>query len=192
MPTGCWVLNPYSYILGGFIWHRMINLTRFMSCIINLCTKSPIVLQNFEDTEDVLQEAFIRIDKNISKVSDPSSPKTKNFVVIITKRLALNMLRKKKGIQVEELLATLEDVRIEASPERANETKTVQELVKMAIRDLPERYRDCLFLALIDEYTPKEIAYILEMKEQSIYKRLKRGKKMLQDRLADMGVTYED
>lgn len=150
------------------------------------------ILQNFEDTEDVLQEAFIRIDKNISKVSDPSSSKTKNFVVIITKRLALNMLRKKKGIQVEELLATLEDVRIEASPERANETKTVQELVKMAIRDLPERYRDCLFLALIDEYTPKEIADILEMKEQSIYKRLKRGKKMLQDRLADMGVTYED
>lgn len=35
------------------------------------------ILQNFEDTEDVLQEAFIRIDKNISKVSDPSSPKTK-------------------------------------------------------------------------------------------------------------------
>lgn len=26
------------------------------------------ILQNFEDTEDVLQEAFIRIDKNISKV----------------------------------------------------------------------------------------------------------------------------
>ena len=75
------------------------------------------------------------------------------------------MLRKKKGIQVEELLATLEDVRIEASPERANETKTVQELVKMAIRDLPERYRDCLFLALIDEYTPKEIADILKIEE---------------------------
>lgn len=150
------------------------------------------ILQNFEDTEDILQEAFIRIDKNISKISDPFCPKTKNFVVLITKRLALNMLRKKKGIQVEELSATLEDVRIEASPERTNETKTVQELVKMAIRDLPERYRDCLFLSLIDEYTPKEIAEMLEMKEQSIYKRLKRGKKMLQTRLAEMGVTYED
>lgn len=150
------------------------------------------ILQNFEDTEDVLQEAFIRIDKNISKISEPFCSKTKNFVVIITKRLAINMLRKKKGIQVEELLATLEDVRIEASPERANETKTIQELVKMAIRDLPERYQDCLFLSLIDEYTPKEIADMLEMKEQSIYKRLKRGKKILQDRLAEMGVTYED
>lgn len=150
------------------------------------------ILQNFEDTEDVLQEAFIRIDKNISKISEPFCSKTKNFVVIITKRLALNMLRKKKGIQVEELLATLEDVRIGASPERANETKTIQELVKMAIRDLPERYQDCLFLSLIDEYTPKEIADMLEMKEQSIYKRLKRGKKILQDRLAEMGVTYED
>ena len=150
------------------------------------------ILQNFEDTEDVLQEAFIRINKNISKISDPFCPKTKNFVVIITKRIALNMLRKKKGIQAEELLATLEDVRVDASPEKANETKTVQELVKMAIRDLPDRYRDCLFLSLIDEYTPKEIACILEMKEHVIYKRLERGKKMLQNRLTDLGVTYED
>ena len=150
------------------------------------------ILQNFEDTEDVLQEAFIRINKNISKISDPFCPKTKNFVVIITKRIALNMLRKKKGIQAEELLATLEDVRVDASPEKANETKTVQELVKMAIRDLPDRYRDCLFLSLIDEYTPKEIACILEMKEHVIYKRLERGKKMLQNRLIDLGVAYED
>ena len=150
------------------------------------------ILQNFEDAEDVLQEAFIRINKNISKISDPFCPKTKNFVVIITKRIALNMLRKKKGIQAEELLATLEDVRVDASPEKANETKTVQELVKKAIRDLPDRYRDCLFLSLIDEYTPKEIACILEMKEHVIYKRLERGKKMLQNRLTDLGVTYED
>lgn len=150
------------------------------------------ILQNFEDAEDVLQEAFIRINKNISKISDPFCPKTKNYVVIITKRIALNMLRKKKGIQAEELLATLEDVRVDASPERANETKTVQELVKMAIRDLPGRYRDCLFLSLIDEYTPKEIACILEMNEHVIYKRLERGKKMLQNRLIDLGVTYED
>lgn len=150
------------------------------------------ILQNFEDTEDVLQEAFIRINKNISKISDPVCPKTKNFVVIITKRIALNVLRKKKGIQVEELGITLEDARVEASPERANETKTVHELVKTAIRDLPDRYRDCLFLSLIDEYTPKEIACILEMKEYVIYKRLERGKKMLQSRLTDLGVTYED
>ena len=34
------------------------------------------------------------------------------------------MLRKKKGIQMEELLTTLEDARVEASPERANETWT--------------------------------------------------------------------
>ena len=69
-------------------------------------------------------EAFICINKNISKIADPFCPKTKKFVVIITKRIALNMLRKKKGIQMEELLTTLEDARVEASPERANETNT--------------------------------------------------------------------
>ena len=61
------------------------------------------ILQNTEDTEDVLQESFIRIEKNISKISDPFCPKTRNFVVIITKRLALNMLGKGKGNEAGEL-----------------------------------------------------------------------------------------
>ena len=150
------------------------------------------ILQNAEDTEDVLQESFIRIEKNISKISDPFCPKTRNFVVIITKRIALNMLRKKKGNEVVELLATHEDERMEVSPEKASEGKMVREMVKSAIRDLPDRYRECLYLYLLDEYTPGEIAEILEMKEQSIYKRLSRGKKMLREKLAERGVTYED
>lgn len=150
------------------------------------------ILQNAEDTEDVLQESFIRIEKNISKISDPFCPKTRNFVVIITKRIALNMLRKKKGNEVVELLATHEDERMEVSPEKVSEGKMVREMVKSAIRDLPDRYRECLYLYLLDEYTPGEIAEILEMKEQSIYKRLSRGKKMLREKLAERGVTYED
>lgn len=150
------------------------------------------ILQNTEDTEDVLQESFIRIEKNISKISDPFCPKTRNFVVIITKRLALNMLGKGKGNEAGELLATQEDERIDASPEKVSEGKMVREMVKSAIRDLPDRYRECLYLNLLDEYTPGEIAEILGMKEQSIYKRLSRGKKMLRERLAEIGVAYED
>lgn len=150
------------------------------------------ILRNTEDTEDALQEAFIRIDKNISKISDPFCPKTRNFVVIIVKRVAFDILKKKKGTVFEELSAALEDGGIEASPEKVSEEKTVFEMVKTAIRELPDRYRECLYLSLIDEYTPGEISDLLEIKKQSVYKRLKRGKKMLQNRLAEMGVSYED
>lgn len=149
------------------------------------------ILRNTEDTEDALQEAFIRIDKNISKISDPFCPKTRNFVVIIVKRVALDILKKKKGSAFEELSAALPDG-IAVSPEKVSEEKTAFEMVKTAIRDLPDRYRECLYLSLIDEYTPGEIADLLEIKKQSVYKRLNRGKKILQDRLAEMGVSYED
>lgn len=149
------------------------------------------ILRNTEDTEDALQEAFIRIDKNISKISDPFCPKTRNFVVIIVKRVALDILKKKKGSAFEELSAALSGG-IEVSPEKVSEEKSVFEMVKTAIRDLPDRYRECLYLSLIDEYTPGEIADLLEIKKQSVYKRLNRGKKMLQNRLAEMGVSYED
>lgn len=150
------------------------------------------ILKSTEDTEDALQEAFIRIDKNISKILDPFCPKTRNFVVIIVKRVALNILDKRKGIAFEELSAMLEDGSIEASPEKMSEEKTAWNFVKTAIQNLPYIYRECLYLSLIDEYTPEEIADLLEIKKQSVYKRLKRGKKMLQDRLAEMGVSYED
>lgn len=149
------------------------------------------ILRNTEDTEDALQEAFIRIDKNISKISDPFCPKTRNFVVIIVKRVALDIMKKKRRSAIEELSAALSDG-IAPSPEKVSEEKSVFEMVKAAIRDLPDKYRECLYLSLIDEYTPEEISDLLEIKKQSVYKRLNRGKKILQDRLAEMGVSYED
>lgn len=150
------------------------------------------ILQNPEDTEDALQEAFIRIDKNISKIIDPVCPKTRNFVVIIIKNVSFTMQKRKRGIEMEELSPALEDWRTEVSPERAGEEKSVQEMVKDAIRELPYIYRECLSLSLIEEYTPKEIADMLGKKEQSIYKRLKRGTKKLQEILTERGLTYED
>lgn len=44
------------------------------------------VLRNERDAEDAVQEGFLRIAKNISKILDVNSSKSKNFVVLITKR----------------------------------------------------------------------------------------------------------
>ncbi len=53
------------------------------------------ILKNHEDAEEALQEAFFRISKNISKISDTFCPQTKNYVVIICKKVALSMLKKR-------------------------------------------------------------------------------------------------
>ncbi len=150
------------------------------------------ILKNTEDTEDALQEAFLIIAKNISKISDPICPKTRNFVVIISRNVSLTMLKRRKDIRNEMLSPLLEDRRIEIMPEKAWEKKTVIGIIKEEIRELPSRYRDCLYLSLVEGYTPGEIADMLAVNVQSIYKRLKRGKKKLQGKLVERGVTYED
>ena len=150
------------------------------------------ILKNPEDTEDALQEAFIRISQNLSKISDPVCTKTKNFAVIICKNVSLSMLKSKKGKQTEELPLFVEDKRIMANPEAFGEDKYLLEQVKDMIRELPDGYRDYLYLSLIYEYTPKEIANLFGMKEQTVYKRLKRGKQKLQQKMKERGVGYED
>lgn len=150
------------------------------------------ILQNPEDTEDALQESFIRISKNISKISDPICTKTKNFLVIICRNISLNMLKSRKGKLTEELPLFIEDKRIMANPEAFSEDKYISDQIKHMIRELPDGYRDCLYLSLFYEYTPKEIASLLGIKEQTVYKRLKRGKQKLQEIMKEGGFDYED
>lgn len=149
------------------------------------------VLHNPDDAEDALQEAFIYIVKNISKISVPICPKTRNYVAIISRNNALTLLKKRKKASVEEIPPFLDDKRVWVNPEKVNEKQLVLDMVRDAIQELPKKYQDCLELSLFYDYTPREIADLLQVKEQSIYKRLNRGRKKLQERLKKRGLTYE-
>lgn len=53
------------------------------------------ILKDNNLAEDALQEAFIRIAKNLHKINEVSSPETKGFVVIIVKHVSISMLKDK-------------------------------------------------------------------------------------------------
>lgn len=52
------------------------------------------VLQNKEDSEDCVQETFIRIARNIKAIDDPYSAETLAYVMKAAKNNAINMLKK--------------------------------------------------------------------------------------------------
>ena len=54
------------------------------------------ILKNEQDAEDAVQDAFITISNNISKITEPVCEKTKYFALIIVKRKAIDILRKKR------------------------------------------------------------------------------------------------
>lgn len=54
------------------------------------------VLHDEHLAEDAVQEAFLRIARNFSKIGDVPCHQTRNFVVIIVRNVSLNILDTKK------------------------------------------------------------------------------------------------
>lgn len=149
------------------------------------------ILQHKEDAEEAIQETWIRIVQNLSKISDPYCPETKNFLVIICKNVSLTLLKKRKRVKVEELSDFLPDERLEVNPEEVNRVNEIIQLVTETILELPERYRDCMYLELIQELDYREIGLALGRKPETVRKQLQRGKKILREKLKERGVAYD-
>ena len=54
-----------------------------------------------------------------------------------------------------------------------------------AVMELPERYRNCLYLFYYEDYSIREIAQILEKPENTIKTNLKRGREALRTKLLE-------
>jgi len=50
-----------------------------------------------------------------------------------------------------------------------------------AVLQLPEKYRNCLYLFYYEDYSIKEIAQSLEMPENTVKTNLKRGRQALKE-----------
>ena len=145
------------------------------------------ILHNNEDAEDAVQETFMRVVENFSKISEPICPKTKNFLVIICKNVSLSMLRERNRASTAELPDNLPDERTGADPQETSSEKDLVRRVVGAILALPDRYRDCMYMELIQEMSYREIASALGQKPETVRKRLQRGKKLLREKLREMG-----
>ena len=55
------------------------------------------ILNNQDDSEDAVHEAFLSIIRNIKKIQDTDRPETRSYIVIITERKAINILQKRSS-----------------------------------------------------------------------------------------------
>lgn len=129
------------------------------------------ILPNEQDAEDAVQEAFLAIAKNFSKIFAVDSPKTKAFVVIVTESKAIDIARKnaRQGQQVP-----LEDL-----PGLSVQTQGEDGLTQCILR-LPARYRAWIQLHYAQGYTAEETAEILGLSKEAGYKLGQRAKQRLE------------
>lgn len=130
------------------------------------------ILSDQKDAEDAVQNAWIQVIENFSKISKITCGELLFWLVSITKNEALMILRKKrKTVPLEEW---------DAPTEVPNHDMNYQELVALFTR-LPETYRATLEMKFLLQYTDREIAVHLGISETAVSTRVNRGRTLLRE-----------
>ena len=134
--------------------------------------------------EDAVQESFLRISKNLERLEDIYSPETRGYILTITRNASLSVLKVRNGITDRECpLDEIENVQESCDLEQEVISKVGFEELVSTIRELPKIYADVLYMDWVMELSIHEISVQLGLQEDTVKKRINRGKKTLQKQL---------
>ncbi len=132
---------------------------------------------NEEKAYDAVQEAFIKLWENCSKVTPH---KAKAYVSTIANNLYLNVIKAEK-VRLKYADKTL--VISNESPEYILEEKQFHEKLEKALADLPENQRTTFLLNRIDGKKYAEIAEMENVSVKAIEKRMHLALKTLREKI---------
>ena len=138
------------------------------------------IVKNEYDAQDAVHDAFIKAFQNISKLENDINlgPWLKRIVV----NCALDFLRKRKKLNWLHDANHLPEAEEEQD---VYEEKSLKfEDIKKAIDDLKDKYRIIIVLYLIEDYSHKEIAQQLGLKESTVRNQYVRGKRLFKTTIA--------
>ena len=148
-----------------------------------LLHKAYDILRDPHLAEDAVSDAFLRIYKNIHKISDPHSNKSIAFIVTIVKNTALTIYNKANKARSEtmdfETMDTIQDEGFDL------ETHVISNITAAGIykyiNGLSEKRKQVFLLKYAYGYSHGEIGKLLDMTEGSVTVTLHRAKKDLRD-----------
>lgn len=139
-----------------------------------------------EETEDLLQDAFIKAYQHL-RGFDPQYSFS-SWIYRITHNIVISKYRKKK-VRPQSQFSDLPEALVasfasESKTDAYVQTEELKEAMQDAINQLPEKYRDVIILYYFEEYSYDEIADILKKPPGTIATWLSRAKKKLETLLA--------
>lgn len=130
------------------------------------------VLNNEEDAEDAVHNAFVKIAENISKIEEPVCPKTQVYVVTIVENKAIDLYRANQRRHKVIYLDEISGIEIEESKLHG---------LTACLAKLSPRYRQIILLKYYQGFSCREIAKQLDITEANAIKLDQRAKtKLLQ------------
>jgi RNA polymerase sigma factor (sigma-70 family) len=134
------------------------------------------IMNNREDAEDILQEAFVECFRNIGSFRFESTFGAWLKKIVVNK--CINQVRKKKVDLT--FVETLPPVAIEENEEPVYDTNRIFQ----SIEKLPDGYRIILTLYLLEGYDHTEISQILGISESTSKSQYSRAKEKLKSILS--------
>nr|WP_238354605.1 RNA polymerase sigma factor [Fulvivirga marina] len=154
----------------------------YSKAMFNVCYR---MTNNFDDAEDVLQEAFISAFRNLQSYKGDAAFGAWLKRIVINK--AINFI-KKKQVEFAEVQDNIADE--EYPPVEYTNGMMDVNRVKRALTLLPDGYRLVFSLYLIEGYDHSEIAQILGITESTSKSQFNRSKKKLKE-ILQKEVIYE-
>jgi len=140
---------------------------------------------NYTDSEDVVQEAFLRAFERLHTLSDPA--RFASWLYTITRRLALQVLRVRRRIPLdaddEAVLARLESGA--ESPAESYARKELSRRLWEEVAALPPKSREALFLFYMEGYSLRRAAEFLGISETAMKARLHFARERLRESLKE-------
>ena len=136
------------------------------------------MIQDTPEAEDVGQEVFIRFYKSISKFRNESQLST--YLTRIAINLSLNELKRRKTVQSR--IVNKDGLNSDKIDESDNQERVeIKELVRLALDQLEPNFKSVIVLRMIDGYSTKEVADILEIPIGTVLSRLSRAQKKIKE-----------
>lgn len=147
------------------------------------------ILNNEYSAEDAVHDAFLRVIKNLHKISDVSCSRTKNYLVIIVRNVALTMLTS----NAKQETLTGGDSAWETADKYNLEDECLSkinfEIIVNEIAKLPDMYKDAMYLECVMGMNITEISEMLAITKEAAKKRLQRGRRLLIEKIGEKGVV---
>lgn len=147
------------------------------------------MLFNRQEAEDVVQESFLRVYKNLDRYDDEM--KFSTWIYRIATNLCIDQLRKRKPVYSLDAESSehegLDGYAMVPSDDRTPESELVlsdtQRIIRQAIETLPPKYKTVMVLRYLQEMSLQEIGEVLDMPVTTVKTRVHRGREFLRKKL---------
>jgi RNA polymerase sigma-70 factor (ECF subfamily) len=160
-----------------------ILVDQYLDRIVNYGTR---MLGDRAEAEDVAQEAFLRLWRNLDKWR--AEKPVIHWLQRVTYNLCIDRLRKKKPVNIEDIAEPADPFE---NPARSLHQMQVSTAVNAAIEKLPDRQRAAIVFAHQEGLSNIETAEIMEISVEAVESLLSRGRRGLRSLLEDLRPELE-